>query len=56
LSNGLVKAFVVSALEREKGTDTFVEYKLETVMESEKCIALTRAVRLQYLLEVHVFR
>lgn len=39
-----------------KGTDTCVEYQLETVMEIEKCIAWTRDVRLQYLFEVHVYR
>jgi hypothetical protein len=55
-SNGLVKVFVVSALEREKGTDACVEYQLETVIESEKYIAWTRAVRLRYLFEVQVHR
>jgi len=46
----------LSALERENGTDTCVEYQLETDMESEKCVAWTRAVRLQYIFEVHVYR
>jgi len=46
----------LSALERENGTDTCVEYQLETDMESEKCVAWTRAVLLQYIFEVHVYR